>query len=295
MTLPAIKTDLLTKVFTGAPAVDKLSFSVKMGEIFGLVGPDGAGKTTTMRLLAGIMDPTSGSAEILGLPLQDKAEEIKNYIGYMSQRFGLYPDLTVEENIDFYADIYNVSGKERLEKKDLLLNFSGLKPFVNRLANNLSGGMKQKLGLSCALIHSPRLVLLDEPTNGVDPVSRRDFWKILKDLQKNGMSILLTTSYLDEAEKCDRIGLMNEGKLLLIGTLAELRKKLPGVFIEITLENARKEIIHLQQEYGKENVRLFGNKVHLYIQDRSNLPAMQENMRIIPPSLEDIFIAEVSN
>lgn len=290
-----IKTDNLTKEFLGILAVDHLNFFVKQGEIFGLVGPDGAGKTTTMRLLASILDPTSGSGEVLGFSLQTESEKIKASIGYMSQKFGLYPDLTVAENIDFYADIYNVSKKQRETRQERLLQFSGLKPFNKRLAASLSGGMKQKLGLTCALIHSPRLVLLDEPTNGVDPVSRKDFWNILKELQKEGVSILMTTSYLDEAEKCDRIGLMHEGRILLTGTLKEMIK---GTLIEITPMNARKDIALFQERFGKDKARLFGNKIHVF---RDDLQAVEDfcnqekiPYRTIPPTLEDIFIAEVT-
>lgn len=288
-----IKTDNLTKEFPGRIAVDHLNFYVQEGEIFGIVGPDGAGKTTTMRMLASILDPTSGSAEVLGYSLKNQAEDIKASIGYMSQRFGLYQDLTVAENIDFYADIYNVSEKEREERQERLLHFSGLKPFKQRLAASLSGGMKQKLGLTCALIHSPRLVLLDEPTNGVDPVSRKDFWNILKELQKQGISILMTTSYLDEAEKCDRIGVMNEGKLLLVGTLDEMRK---GSLIEITPENARKDIAFFQERF--KHARLFGNKIHLYGEDEHAALEFCKKEGIaykkMAPTLEDIFIAEVT-
>ena len=235
----------LTRKFGNITAVDGLSFEVREGEIFGLVGPDGAGKTTTMRLLTGILDPTSGRGSVYGKDIVKEAESLKDYIGYMSQRFGLYEDLTVMENINFYADIYCISGKERAAKIDHLLGFSGLTPFKERLAGKLSGGMKQKLGLACALIHTPKVLFLDEPTNGVDPVSRRDFWKILYDLLKEKVSILFSTSYLDEAERCKRIGLIHKGKLLKCDTPDVVKKEcgaktLEQAFISIINEYDRK-------------------------------------------------------
>ena len=209
-----IKTAGLTRRFGDTVAVDNLTLEVEEGEIFGLVGPDGAGKTTTMRLLTGILDPTSGDGWVAGKHIAREAEALKDGIAYMSQRFGLYEDLNVLENINFYADIYCVSARERGERIDRLLGSSGLTPFKKRLAGNLSGGMKQKLGLACALIHTPKVLFLDEPTNGVDPVSRRDFWQILYSLLKEKVSILFSTSYLDEAERCRRVGLIHKGRLL---------------------------------------------------------------------------------
>ncbi|HEX8960707.1 MAG TPA: ABC transporter ATP-binding protein, partial [Geobacteraceae bacterium] len=204
--MEAIRADNLTKRFGELIAVDRLSLSVAPGELFGLVGSDGAGKTTTIRMLTGIMDPSAGEARVVGHHTVRDAETIKAEIGYMSQRFGLYPDLTVMENIDFYADIYGLSKQGRTEKMDRLLAFSNLTPFRRRQAGNLSGGMKQKLGLACALIHTPRVLFLDEPTNGVDPVSRRDFWRILYQLLKEGVTIFVSTAYLDEADRCHRVG-----------------------------------------------------------------------------------------
>jgi ABC-2 type transport system ATP-binding protein len=225
-----LRTEGLVKKFGALAAVDNLNLSVRRGEIFGLVGPDGAGKTTTLRLLASLLDPTSGFASVLGHDTAGEAETIKESVGYMSQRFGLYPDLTVFENMDFYADIYGVPRKGRAEKIDGLLSFSHLTPFKKRHAENLSGGMKQKLGLACALLNNPRVLLLDEPTNGVDPVSRRDFWRILYRLLREKVTILLATSYMDEAERCVRIGLMHEGKLLAIGTPREVKEAVLGKF-----------------------------------------------------------------
>ena len=235
----------LTRKFGNITAVDNLSFEVAEGEIFGLVGPDGAGKTTTMRLLTGILDPTAGEGWVYGKHIVKEAESLKDNIGYMSQRFGLYEDLTVMENVNFYADVYCVTGKERSAKIEKLLGFSGLTPFKERLAGKLSGGMKQKLGLACALIHTPKVLFLDEPTNGVDPVSRRDFWGILYDLLKEKVAILFSTSYLDEAERCKRVGLIHKGKLLKCETPDAIKKEC-GVK---TLEQAFISIIN---EYEKK-------------------------------------------
>jgi len=241
--MPAIKTVNLTRKFGDLTAVNNLNIEIPEGEIFGLVGPDGAGKTTTMRLLTGILDPTSGEAWVYNKHTVKESEVLKDNIAYMSQRFGLYEDLTVMENIDFYADIYCVaSGKERDEKIKKLLAFSGLTPFRDRLAGKLSGGMKQKAGLACALIHTPKVLFLDEPTNGVDPVSRRDFWQILYQLLKEKVSILFSTSYLDEAERCKRVGLIHKGRLLRCDTPDAIKaekkaKTLEEAFIEIIKES----------------------------------------------------------
>ena len=212
----------LTRRFGSLAAVSDVSISVHEGELFGLVGSDGAGKTTFLRMLAGVLDPSDGQLSVLGHSLPAGAEKIHGSIGYMSQRFGLYPDLTVAENIAFYAGIFGVSATERRERTERLLSFSGLAPFTARQAGRLSGGMKQKLGLCCALIHTPRLLLLDEPTNGVDPASRRDFWRILRELHVDGVTIVVATAYLDEAGRCDRVGLIHEGGLIACGTPDEL-------------------------------------------------------------------------
>ncbi len=229
----AIRTENLTKRFGSIMAVDALTLQVAEGEIFGLVGPDGAGKTTTMRLLTTIMEPTSGEAWIAGLHIGKDAEAIKENIGYMSQRFGLYPDLTVMENLDFYADIYSEPRKSRQAKIERLLAFSNLAPFKRRLAGNLSGGMKQKLALACALIHTPKVLFLDEPTNGVDPVSRRDFWRILYSLLREKVTIFVSTAYLDEAERCNRVALIDRGKMLACGTPDDVKKLMKGTILEI--------------------------------------------------------------
>jgi len=220
-----IKTTGLTRRFSSLVAVDNLNLAIKEGEIFGLVGPDGAGKTTTMRLLTGILDPSSGEAWVFDKHTVKEAEALKEHIAYMSQRFGLYEELTVLENINFYADVYGVGQDLRKDKIEQLLGFSGLLPFKKRFAGKLSGGMKQKLGLACALIHTPKVLFLDEPTNGVDPVSRRDFWNILYDLLKEKVTIFCSTCYLDEAERCHRVGLIHKGKLLRCASPDNIKKE----------------------------------------------------------------------
>ena len=220
-----VKTTGLTKKFGNVTAVDNINFQIEEGEIFGLVGPDGAGKTTMMRLLAGILEPTSGDGWVCDKHIARESEALKGNISYMPQRFGLYEDLTVTENINFYADIYCVPFEKRSARIERLLSFSGLASFANRLAGNLSGGMKQKLGLTCALIHTPRVLFLDEPTNGVDPVSRRDFWQILYQLLKEKVTILFSTSYLDEAERCGRVGLIHKGRLLKCDIPSDIKKQ----------------------------------------------------------------------
>lgn len=240
-----IKAQGLTRKFNSVTAVNDLNLEIQEGEIFGLVGPDGAGKTTTMRLLAGILPPTSGEAWVFGKHIVRESETLKDYIAYMSQRFGLYEDLTVMENLNFYADLFGVPINERPARIDRLMSFSGLGPFKKRLARYLSGGMKQKLGLSCALIHTPKVLFLDEPTSGVDPVSRRDFWQILYQLLKENVTILFSTSYLDEAERCRRVGLMHKGRLLKCDIPANIKKdcgaeNLEQAFISIIREHEHK-------------------------------------------------------
>ena len=300
--MAAIRTENLTKAFDSLSAVDHLTLSVAEGEIFGLVGPDGAGKTTTMRLLTAIMDPTDGEAWVAGLHTVNEAEAIKEKIGYMSQRFGLYPDLTVMENIDFYADIYGVPRKGRGAKIDRLLSFSNLTPFKRRHAGNLSGGMKQKLGLACALIHTPKVLFLDEPTNGVDPASRRDFWRILYQLLRENVTIFVSTAYLDEAERCSRVGLIHKGKLLAVGTPDELKRLMRGVILEVRASIPRRAVAALRKELGADAVGLFGDKVHVVTREPEKAARDAEavlrkeglefaSVRPIEPGLEDVFVS----
>lgn len=302
--MDAIRTVRLTKRFDKVTAVDGLSLTVTPGELFGLIGPDGAGKTTTLRMLTAIMDPSDGEAWILDRHTVREAEAIKADIGYMSQRFGLYPDLTVMENLDFYADLHQVPVRGRGEKVDRLLAFGNLTPFRRRLAGNLSGGMKQKLGLACAMVHTPRILFLDEPTNGVDPVSRRDFWRILYQLLKERVTILVTTAYLDEADRCHRVGLLHQGRLVACDTPARLRALMPGVLLEIRTRQARLTARLLREQLPDSKVGMFGDRVHLV----STQPAAAEAaaravlqaagiellaIRPVEPSLEDVFIAVI--
>lgn len=293
----------LTKKFPNVTAVNDLNLSIHEGEIFGLVGPDGAGKTTAMRLLTSIMDPTGGDAWVAGHHIVRDGELLKECIGYMSQRFGLYPDLSVLENIHFYADIYEVPKKGRGEKVDRLLAFSNLTPFKDRLAGNLSGGMKQKLGLACVLIHTPKVLFLDEPTNGVDPVSRRDFWRILYKLLKEKVTILFSTAYLDEAERCKRVGLMNAGHLMTVGSPEEIKGQLKGKIVEVRTEAPRVAIIPLRDRFG-DVARLFGNRIHISTNNPDaaikeaqdileSIQLEQKLVSVVEPSLEDVFIAMV--
>jgi len=240
--MSTIKASGLTRKFGDNIAVNGLNLEIEEGEIFGLVGPDGAGKTTTMRLLTGILEPTSGEGWVYGKHIVKESEKLKENIAYMSQRFGLYEELTVLENINFYADVFCVPITRRRDVIEKLLGFSGLLPFKERLAGKLSGGMKQKLGLSCALIHTPKVLFLDEPTNGVDPVSRRDFWSILYDLLKEKVTILYSTSYLDEAERCRRVGLIHKGRLLRCDSPDNIKK-------EINVKTLEQAFIKIVNDY----------------------------------------------
>ncbi len=299
----AINTVHLTKSFGEIVAVNDLNLDIRKGELYGLVGPDGAGKTTTMRLLAAIMDPTSGDARVAGHSILTEGERIKEKIGYMSQRFGLYEDLTVTENILFYADLYEVPRRERPSRIERLLGFSNLTPFKDRLAGKLSGGMKQKLGLACSLIHTPEVLFLDEPTNGVDPVSRRDFWKILYELLKEEITIFVSTAYLDEAERCTRIGLMHQGKLLTQDRPDIVRRSLGLPMIEVWSENARQVSGQIRQTRGVKEVSLYGDRLHITLEKKEMTREVIfelkqsgiaiKDYRAIVPSLEDVFIAMV--
>ncbi len=300
--MTAIRTENLTKRFGDLTAVDALTLSVPEGELFGLVGSDGAGKTTTMRMLTGIMDPSSGEAWVMGRHVRREAEAIKEQIGYMSQRFGLYPDLSVLENIHFYADIYGLPRKGRETKIEELLSFSNLTPFAKRKAGNLSGGMKQKLGLACALVHTPRVLFLDEPTNGVDPVSRREFWRILYNLLKEGVAIFVSTAYLDEADRCNRVGLIHNGRLLACDTPENLKKLMRGTILEIRTSEPRNAAQLLRERLGEVSVSLFGDKVHLVTNDpdrtkesassfleQGGIPLL--SLRAVEPALEDVVVS----
>jgi len=301
---PAIVVSALEKRFGEVCAVDGLSFDVKPAEIFGLVGPDGAGKTTTMRILAGVLAPDGGTATVAGFDVGRDPESAKHHLSYMPQRFGLYEDLSIDENIRFYADLFGVKRAEREKRAAELLEAAGLAEFRARLAGKLSGGMKQKLGLICALIHRPRVVLLDEPTNGVDPVSRRDFWGILYGLLDEGVSILTSTSYLDEAERCHRVGLIHQGKMLFCDTPPELKKKFPGVVLALRSSAAGDAMAALAETPGVRSSVLVGDGIHVFVDGAPERPAQLKaalEARGIPvesieeetPSIEDLFVSAV--
>jgi len=300
----SIQTTNLTKSFESLTAVKDLNLEVKTGEIFGLVGPDASGKTTTLRMLCGILPPDRGGAIVAGCDIRKETESLKEKVGYLPQRFGLYGDLTVLENINFYADLYQVPKKSRVERIERLLQFANLKPFGKRKAQDLSGGMRQKLGLICALIHTPQILFLDEPTTGVDPLSRRDFWVILYDLLKGGVTILFSTSYLDEAERCSRIGMIYQGELLIADTPAAVKTQMKGTILELRTENNQRSIRMLE---GVESLRGFvlsGDKIHVLVSDpqegeqviRDGLKAKGMSildLMMVRPSLEDAFVSMV--
>src|ERR1035437_3549885 len=301
----AIVAEGLTKSFPNVRAVHHVSFDVHAGEIFGLVGPDGAGKTTTLRMLAGIMPPDEGTASVGGFNVVQHPEGAKHHLSYMPQRFGLYEDLTVDENICFYADLFGVRKAERDERSLQLLEAAGMGEFRKRLAGKLSGGMKQKLGLVCALIHRPKVLLLDEPTTGVDPVSRREFWRILYELISEGVAILTSTAYLDEAERCHRVALMHEGKLLFCDTPANLKANMGKGVLSITSSDPRSLRVQLDHANGVSSLVLTGDGLHVVVDDAARripeFEALLKNANVqfdvilqVSPTIEDLFVNAVS-
>ena len=302
----AIVAERLTKRFPGVLAVDHLSFDVRPGEIFGLVGPDGAGKTTTLRMLAGVMPPDQGSATVAGSDVVRDPEGAKHHLSYMPQRFGLYEDLTVDENIRFYADLFGVSKRGRDERAPQLLRAAGMIEFRTRLAGKLSGGMKQKLGLVCALIHRPKVILLDEPTTGVDPVSRRDFWRILYELIAEGVGILTSTAYLDEAERCHRVALLHQGKLLFCDTPDNLKSKLTKGVLSVISPEPRRLRETLEHADGISSLTLTGDGLHVVVDAaKHRIPEFEnrlrnaqipfEPIRQVTPTIEDLFVDAVTS
>jgi len=305
-TPPAIVVSALAKRFGEVRAVDQLTFDVRAGEIFGLVGPDGAGKTTTLRMLAGVLSADSGSAQVAGFDVVRDPEGAKLQLSYMSQRFGLYEDLTVDENIQFYADLFGVRRKQRVQRSQELLAAAGLSEFRSRLAGNLSGGMKQKLGLVCALIHTPKVILLDEPTNGVDPVSRRDFWRILYSLVAEGVAILTSTSYLDEAERCHRVGLLYRGRMLFCDRPEELKKRFPGEILAVHAAQPAQVRAALAGAPGVRDALLVGDHVHVFVDEAARrLPDLRARLEAagvfygsiqpVAAAIEDLFVSAVED
>lgn len=300
----SVQTTNLTKKFGTLTAVKQLNLEVKAGEIFGLVGPDASGKTTTLRMLCGILRPDEGEAVVAECNIRTETEALKEKVGYLPQRFGLYGDLTVLENIQFYADLYQVSKKGRKERIDRLLHFANLDPFKTRKAQDLSGGMKQKLGLICALVHTPQILFLDEPTTGVDPLSRRDFWVILYELLKEGVTILFSTSYLDEAERCNRVGLMYQGELLVTDTPSVIKAQIGGTILEVRTDGNQRAMRALEVTESLRSVVLSGDKIHALVDDpaegermiRQALKALDleiVSLVVVRPSLEDVFVSIV--
>jgi ABC-2 type transport system ATP-binding protein len=295
-----VETRDLTKSVGDLLAVDGLTLTIRQGEMFGLVGPDGAGKTTTIRMLCGVLLPSSGGARILERDLAGEADRIKEEIGYLSQRFSLYGDLSVDENIEFFAEIHGVYDYK--SRREELLEFTRLAPFRKRLAERLSGGMKQKLALSCTLIHRPRIIFLDEPTTGVDPVSRRDFWRILQSLLREGITVVMSTPYLDEAERCTTVTLLNKGAVMKTDTPERLKKYMKGEIVEVVCDQVRQASAALAGHPGVLEVQTFGDRLNSVLENASRdltdvEPALAgqgvtvRGTRVMPPSLENVFIS----
>ncbi|MGH8004805.1 MAG: ABC transporter ATP-binding protein, partial [Limisphaerales bacterium] len=276
------------------------SFTVQQGEIFGFLGPNGAGKSTTIKMLCGILAPTSGELSVGGVDVRAFPEEAKHRIGYMSQRFSLYEDLTVWENIEFYSGIYRLPAESKRERMEAMLALSGLEEEKNRLAGELPGGYKQRLALGCALLHDPPIIFLDEPTAGVDPISRRNFWELIAKMAQEGKTIFVTTHYMDEAEHCDRLALINSGKIVASGTPTQLKEQQTGVLLEVATSQPIQAFAAVRQELPETNPALFGSLLHLAVFDRAEAePKLRavfekegmaiESMAVIPFSLEDVF------
>ncbi len=301
-----IEAEKLTKRFRNVLAVDGLNLDIAPGEIYGLIGPDGAGKTTTIRMLAGVMKPTSGVARVSGIDASRQVEQLRHQVGYMAQRFSLYGDLSVRENIEFYADIFGVRGAEREAQIARLLRFARLEEFQGRAAGVLSGGMKKKLGLACALVHKPTVLFLDEPTNGVDPISRREFWDILSDLHIAGVTIFASTAYMDEAERCSRVGLMYKGTIIRQGAPAQLRQLVKGDLIAVITAELIAAQAALKALEGIYELQVYGDRLHVFVDDvikrqpeieRALAQSGIEIRQIRPtePHLEDTFISLVTH
>jgi ABC-2 type transport system ATP-binding protein len=296
-----LETQGLVKTFGAVRAVDGLDLQIRAGEIIGLVGPDGAGKTTTMRLLCGVLQPTSGQIRVAGYELPAQIEMARQHIGYLAQRFSLYGDLTVAENLEFFGEVFDIPEDIHRRRAQELLKFAGLEEFADRPARTLSGGMKQKLGLATALVHSPQVLLLDEPTGGVDPVARQEFWHLLVRLLRTGSAVLVSTPYMDEAMRFNRVVFMEKGRALLNGTPHELLNRLQGRILELTAEPQIEAARVAAAFPGVEDVRTFGDRLHLRLQEGvSEVPGLPEslaaaglnlvNLKPVVPTLEDVFI-----
>jgi ABC-2 type transport system ATP-binding protein len=299
---PVIETFDLTKRFKKIAAVDEVSLSIQRGEIFGLLGPDGAGKTTTIRMLCAIMDPTGGQARVAGFDTVENSEEIKKRIGYMPQQFSLYGDLTVLENLLFFADIFQVRRQDREDRIMRLLDFARLDRFKGRRAAHLSGGMQKKLALACTLIHSPEIIFLDEPTTGVDPVSRREFWDILTELHLEGVTLFVSTPYMDEAERCSRVALMFEGRITVCDAPERIKELVEGELLEVRPDRLREAGRIIERLPGVLEVQTYGDLLHVFVDDAQRRAATiqaalmeagiaAEGMRQTRPRMEEAFIS----
>lgn len=303
MPADAISLDHVAKAYGRVQAIADLSLSIGSGEMFGLIGPDGAGKTTTIRLICGLLAADRGTVRVLGLDSRREHRKLTDAVGYLSQTFSLYADLSIDENIAFFAEIHGMS--DYVSRRDRLLELTQLTPFRSRLAGQLSGGMKQKLALACTLVHEPRVILLDEPTTGVDPVSRREFWKLLSEFLAQGITIVMSTPYLDEAERCSRVALLHNGRLLALDTPAALRQTLPGKLFEVIAPDHREAARVLARLAGVESVQMFGERAHVRMRaDADSEVARLEaalraegvdttSVRPLTPSLEDVFVARL--
>ena len=299
--MAVVDVENLTRTFGSVKALEGLTFSVEEGEIFGLVGPDGSGKTTCLRILCGLMAPSSGKALVLGRDVTKDPEGIKAHVGYMAQPAKLYEELTVKENIEFYADLYEVPRARYRERMTRLLEFSGLAPFTDRRFRNLSGGMKQKVGLSCALIHTPKVLFLDEPTNGVDPVSRRDFWKILYELKREKVTMVVASTYLDEADRCHRVAFFDRGRARMVMEPLELRNLLKDQLFNLTVSDRRKALGVLKALPLVRNPYVFGTGIHFFLRNGHDLSGVEKSLsaqgmsdgriEAISASLEDVYLS----
>lgn len=299
----AVQTYDLSRRFGNFVAVEKVNFYIPKGEIFGLLGPNGAGKTTTIRMLCGILKPSEGRAEVLGYDVDKEAEAIKRQIGYMSQRFSLYNDLTAEENIDFYASVYGVPVSERRRRVNDLIDQAGLRHYERELTHNLSGAWRQRLALACAIAHRPPMLFLDEATAGVDPVSRREFWDLIYQMAGEGISILATTHYMDEAEYCNTIGMMYQARLVALASPDRLKDEFPGVLVQVGCDDLLRAEQVAKQVSGVLDTSIHGVRLHVTLQDDRMLTSLKEafiqahiavsEFEVILPSLEDVFISMI--
>ncbi|UFS71004.1 ABC transporter ATP-binding protein [Geomonas sp. RF6] len=289
----------LTRRFGDFVAVDKVSLEVARGEIFGFLGPNGAGKSTTIRMLCGILPPSEGGGTVAGFDIEKDPEQIKTRIGYMSQRFSLYEDLTVEENIDFYSGIYRIPQQKKKERKDWVVQMAGLQDHLRSKSSNLSGGWKQRLALGCAILHEPPIVFLDEPTSGVDPISRRSFWELIYRLAGGGVTVFVTTHYMEEAECCDRLGFIYRGQLIALGAPSELKESFRGEILEVSCERPHEALDDLERLPGVKRAALFAAQIHVTVENAERdepaiLQALSDRkprVERITPSLEDLFVS----